>query len=78
MFSIAFYAGILGLALLLVSFFLDAYDMVSEQSNVEWVLNIAGSALLIWYAYAIRSIPFVVLESAWLLVACIRLLKKKI
>lgn len=65
--------GILGLVLLLTAFTLDALDIVSDDSRVFYALNVAGSGLLVWYSYMIASIPFLVLESFWVLVSFIKL-----
>lgn len=66
-------AGIIGVGLLLLAFGLNLGRKLSE-SNVSYLLmNMVGSGLAAWYAWAGNAVPFVVLELAWGGVAAIRL-----
>jgi len=69
--------GILGLILLLLAFVLDTFNVVSEKSRLLYGLNFVGSVLLVWYSYEIRSVPFFILESFWVCVSLIKMLKQK-
>ena len=69
-------AGIGGVILILIAFILDEfYNKINSETVTYNLLNIAGSALLIYYAYALNSWPFVVLNTAWLSAAAVKLVK---
>ncbi|MCK5474345.1 MAG: hypothetical protein KAI53_02985 [Candidatus Aenigmarchaeota archaeon] len=66
--------GILGMALILLAFVLDEIGGRISRDSVEYnALNVFGALLLLYYAYSIGSIPFLVLNSVWFLVAAIKL-----
>lgn len=65
--------GSIGVFLLLLAFVLNLIRVVSERSPTYLLMNIVGSGLAAWYAWAGGSIPFVVLEAVWGLAALIRL-----
>lgn len=61
--------GALGAALLLAAFSLQKFGILSEKQMSYDFLNLAGAGLLTWYAVLLNSVPFVVLEGIWTLVA---------
>jgi len=70
--------GSLGVALLLIAFFMNLFRFVKEDSIVYMVLNISGAALSGYASFLIHYMPFVLLESIWCLVALIALIRKTI
>ena len=66
--------GSVGVFLLLLAFVLNLIRVLSERSPIYLLMNIVGSGLAAWYAWASNSIPFVILEAVWGLAAMIRLL----
>ncbi len=68
--------GSVGAALLLIAFALQKFGMLSEKSTAYDILNLFGAGLLTWYAVLLHSIPFIILEGIWTLVAGWYLLKR--
>lgn len=69
-------AGIGGVIFILIAFILDEfYKKINSETITYNLLNIAGSGLLIYYAYVLESWPFVVLNAAWLSAAVVKLVK---
>ena len=62
--------GIVGMLLILIAFILNEVNSkYNEDSVFNNVLNIIGSALLIYYAFVLAGWPFLVLNLVWLSVA---------
>jgi hypothetical protein len=68
--------GFVGVALLLVAFFLNLFRLVSAESLPYLGLNLAGAALACASSYLIDFLPFVLLEGTWAIVAGIALMRK--
>ncbi len=68
--------GIIGMFLILLAFVLDEIGGRISRDSVEYnALNIFGALFLSYYAYSITSIPFLILNSVWFLVAVVKLWK---
>ena len=65
--------GTAGLVLLLSAFFFNLLGWLGTETVLYNLLNIAGSALLTFYAIRLDSIPFLVLEVTWGLLALYKL-----
>ncbi len=59
--------GIVGMIILLIAFALEMYNKIDKKKYR--ILNIVGSFLLLIYAIDNNSFPFIVLETAWIIVA---------
>jgi hypothetical protein len=68
--------GTLGVSLLLLAFALNLFKIVSQDSWVYAILNIAGAGLSCYASILIQYRPFIVLEAAWCLVALLSFVKK--
>ena len=67
-------AGIVGVVCILVAFLLDEfYDKINAETMPSNLLNIVGAGLLVYYAYALQSWPFVALNAVWLIAAGVKL-----
>jgi len=66
--------GASGMSLLLIAFVLNLFKKIMQDSIVYNVFNIIGSALLVYYAYILNSIPFIILEAVWALFAFYKLM----
>lgn len=71
-----FAAGIAGVIFILAAFVLDEfYKRFNSETVLYNLLNIAGSGLLMYYAYSLQSWPFVFLNAVWMMVAVIKIIK---
>lgn len=61
--------GAIGAVVLLIAFVLEEIHKLSDESIVYDALNFIGAALLAVYAYLLQSIPFLILNTIWSLVA---------
>ena len=61
--------GTSGMLILLIAFILDLMDKLDDDTIASNALNAIGAGILIYYAYQLKSYPFLVLESVWMLSA---------
>jgi len=73
--SLATWVSTLGVSLLLAAYLGSATRKMSQDSLVYWVLNLLGGSLAAVGAAMIGSLPFVVLESAWVAASLVGLVK---
>jgi len=66
-----------GVSLILIAFFLLTLKKVDAQNIYYNLLNLFGAGLACYGSYLIKSVPFIVLEAIWSLVALYGLLKRK-
>jgi hypothetical protein len=69
--------GSLGVALLLLAFFLSLFKFIGQDNKGYIILNITGAGLSCYASLLIHFLPFVILEGIWCLVALIALIKKR-
>ncbi|OPY11172.1 MAG: hypothetical protein A4E67_00286 [Syntrophaceae bacterium PtaB.Bin038] len=72
----ATWIGSLGVALLLLAFFLSLFRFIAQDGYACIGMNIAGAGLACWSSWMIAFIPFVVLEAVWCLVATAALARR--
>lgn len=58
-------AGIGGMSILLVMFILNETKKLSPEATLYDAGNAAGAFLLVYYAFALKSWPFLILNSVW-------------
>lgn len=68
--------GIFGMIGILLAFVLDEFDIIHADSLHYNVLNLVGSGLLLYYAFALRGWPFLILNGIWFLVAGYKVMKE--
>ncbi len=61
--------GFLGVAILLLAFFLNLFRRLHADGAIYLGLNLVGAALACWSSYLIGFLPFVLLEGVWAIVA---------
>ncbi len=61
------YIGIAGSLLCLIALGITLFKSNFGESNKYKLLNFVGGLCLLYYALAINSIPFILLESIWVL-----------
>ena len=69
------FIGSVGVALLLLAFFLSLFKFIAQDGFAYIGMNIAGAGLACWSSWIIAFMPFVVLEAVWCLVAVAALVK---
>jgi hypothetical protein len=65
----------IGVSLILLAFFLNTFKYVSDNSKLYFVLNIVGGAFACYGSILLNSLPFIILEGTWSVVALIGLIK---
>jgi len=68
--------GIVGMVFILTAFVLDEFYKKWNQNTIQYnVLNVIGAGLLVYYAYALKAWPFMILNGVWFITAFIKLVK---
>ena len=65
----------IGVSLILLAFFLNTFKYISDTSKLYFVLNIVGGAFACYGSVLLNSLPFIILEGTWSLVAIVGLIK---
>ena len=73
--SFATWIGSAGVALLLIAFLANLFNLLRAESRLYSGLNFVGAALACWSSYLIQFMPFVVMEGVWSLVALIAIVR---
>lgn len=68
--------GSIGVALLLLAFFLNLFGYLRARSYAYMVLNLVGAGMSCVSSWLIDFMPFVVLEGTWAAVAGIALARR--
>ena len=74
-FDISAAVGTVGVALLLVAFFMNMLGRMSASSALYLALNSVGAGLAALYALVLWAPPLIVLEGAWAIAASYKLAK---
>ena len=61
--------GSIGVALILLAYFLNTERLIAVNGKLFFVMNIFGAGLACYASYLIYYWPFVILEGAWVLVS---------
>jgi hypothetical protein len=72
--SIAEVFGSIGVALLLVAFFMNLFGLMSSDSRAYPAINAIGAGISCYASYLIGFAPFVVLEATWCAVAVVAMI----
>ena len=67
--------GSLGVAIILMAYFMNTSGILPRDGKAFYVLNIVGAALATYASYLIDYWPFVILEGAWTLVSLYGLMR---
>ncbi len=68
--------GAAGSLLILLAFVLLQFKVWGAHTTLYLIANLIGSVLLVAYAILLNSIPFIVLNIVWALVALIGILRR--
>lgn len=61
--------GVIGMALILLAFILSQMGEWEDTELRYDLTNLIGSGLMVYYAYTLDSIPFLILNAVWALVS---------
>ena len=67
--------GSIGVALLLIAFFMNLFGMLHSDSRMYQAMNAVGAAISCYASYLIGFAPFVVLEAIWCAAAVAAMLR---
>jgi len=69
--------GSVGVALLLIAFFMNLFGMVTAESRAYQAMNVVGAGISCYASYLIGFAPFVVLEAVWCAAAVAAMLRDR-
>lgn len=62
--------------LILIAFIMDEFYKRWNQDTLKYnIINLFGSGILMYYAVALRSIPFLILNGVWFITSIIKIFK---
>lgn len=64
-----------GVILMITAFLLTTIDWMSAESRTYFLLNLVGGGLAAVGAWLVGSVPFLVMEVVWTLVAAVGLIR---
>jgi len=67
--------GTIGVAMILIAFYLDTIKLLSKNRKLYYVMNMIGAALACYASVLLSYWPFVILEGAWTLVSIYGLMR---
>lgn len=67
--------GTLGVAIILLAYFLNTAKLLPRDGKLYYVLNIIGASLAAYASFLIDYMPFVILEGTWTLVSLYGLMR---
>ena len=67
------WAGFIGVAILLVAYFLNIRNIIAKDSFTYLLLNVIGAALACFASILIKYLPFIILEGCWTIVSTVGL-----
>ncbi len=65
----------IGVSLILLAFFLNTFKYISDNGKLYFILNIIGGAFACYGSLLLNSLPFIILEGTWSVVALMGLIK---
>jgi len=67
--------GIVGVALILIAYFLGTEKLIKNDGKLYYVMNIIGAGLACYASFLIDYMPFVILEGTWVMVSIYGLMR---
>ena len=69
------WTGFVGVAILLIAYFLHLRNILAKESLAYLLLNLVGAAIACFASILLKYMPFVILEGCWTLVSLAGLLQ---
>ncbi len=73
--TITDWTGTIGVAMLLIAFFLNLNSTIKKESYIYLLLNTIGAGLACFASVLLDYWPFIVLEGCWVIVSVFSLVK---
>jgi hypothetical protein len=67
--------GTIGVALILIAYFLNTERLIPVNGKLFYVLNTIGAALACYASFLLNYWPFVILEGSWTLISIYGLMR---
>ena len=67
--------GTIGVALILIAYFLNTERLIPVNGKLFYVLNTIGAALACYASFLLSYWPFVILEGSWTLISIYGLMR---
>ena len=67
--------GTIGVAIILIAYFLNTEKLIRVNGKAFYVLNMIGAALACYASFLLLYWPFVILEGAWTLISIYGLMR---
>jgi hypothetical protein len=67
--------GFIGVAILLLAFFLNLFNKLNKDSVAYLSMNILGAGLACYASVLLKYMPFILLEGCWTMVSMVGLFK---
>lgn len=67
----------IGVFFILLPFLLSTFGWMSPKSRMYFLMNFVGSALAFYGSILMHSVPFIILEATWAIVAAIGLIRRQ-
>jgi hypothetical protein len=67
--------GSIGVAIILMAYFLNTEKLIKNNGKLYYVLNITGAVLACYASFLLNYWPFVILEGTWAFVSIYGLMK---
>ncbi|MCX6319719.1 MAG: hypothetical protein NTW29_20740 [Bacteroidetes bacterium] len=71
--TITDWTGFIGVAILLVAYFLHLRNIIHKDSQLYLLLNTAGAGIACFASVLLHYLPFIILEGCWTMVSLIGL-----
>lgn len=65
----------IGVGLILLAYFFNIFSIIKKEGGLYFMLNILGAGLAGYASYLIDFVPFVILETTWVIVSVVGLIK---
>jgi hypothetical protein len=65
------WTGFIGVAILLIAYFLNLRDIIKKDSLIYLLLNFVGAGIACFASVLLNYLPFILLEGCWTLVSAI-------
>ncbi len=61
--------GFIGVSIILIAFFLNLINLISNKSLLYVLLNFIGAGIACYASVLLKYVPFIILEGMWALVS---------